>query len=72
MREVLVPPFAESVSEGDVRWEKKVGDQVKEDDVLCEIETDKVIYKNVYPYCGTIIIKRLYTYFLLLFFMNTI
>lgn len=37
-----MPPFAESVSEGDVRWEKKVGDQVKEDDVLCEIETDKV------------------------------
>lgn len=38
----MVPAFAESVSEGDVRWEKKVGDQVKEDDVLCEIETDKV------------------------------
>ncbi|XP_053985980.1 dihydrolipoyllysine-residue succinyltransferase component of 2-oxoglutarate dehydrogenase complex, mitochondrial isoform X2 [Hylaeus volcanicus] len=37
----MVPAFAESVSEGDVRWEKKVGDQVKEDDVLCEIETDK-------------------------------
>lgn len=42
IKEVIVPPFAESVSEGDVRWEKKVGDQVKEDDVLCEIETDKV------------------------------
>lgn len=42
IREVIVPAFAESVSEGDVRWEKKVGDQVKEDDVLCEIETDKV------------------------------
>ncbi|KAF3430834.1 hypothetical protein E2986_08850 [Frieseomelitta varia] len=42
--EVVVPAFAESVSEGDVRWEKKVGDQVKEDDVLCEIETDKVYF----------------------------
>ncbi|KAK9294469.1 hypothetical protein QLX08_010925 [Tetragonisca angustula] len=41
IKEVVVPAFAESVSEGDVRWEKKVGDQVKEDDVLCEIETDK-------------------------------
>lgn len=37
-----MPAFADSISEGDVRWEKKVGDQVKEDDVLCEIETDKV------------------------------
>ncbi|KAG7202573.1 hypothetical protein KM043_009769 [Ampulex compressa] len=41
IKEVVVPAFAESVSEGDVRWDKKVGDQVKEDDVLCEIETDK-------------------------------
>ena len=42
MKDVVVPAFADSISEGDVRWEKKVGDQVKEDDVLCEIETDKV------------------------------
>lgn len=42
VREIVVPPFgAESVTEGDVRWDKKPGDQVKEDDVLCEIETDK-------------------------------
>ncbi|KYN19524.1 Dihydrolipoyllysine-residue succinyltransferase [Trachymyrmex cornetzi] len=27
IREVVVPAFAESVSEGDVRWEKKIGDQ---------------------------------------------
>lgn len=42
IKEIVVPAFAESVSEGDVRWEKKIGDLVKEDDVLCEIETDKV------------------------------
>lgn len=41
---MVVPPFADSVSEGDVRWERKVGDQVKEDEVVCEIETDKVNY----------------------------
>lgn len=40
-RDVVVPAFADSVSEGDVRWEKKVGDQVAEDDTVCEIETDK-------------------------------
>lgn len=38
----MVPPFAESISEGDVRWEKKEGDQVNVDDVICEVETDKV------------------------------
>lgn len=38
---VMVPPFADSVSEGDVRIEKKVGDAVQEDDVVMEIETDK-------------------------------
>jgi 2-oxoglutarate dehydrogenase E2 component (dihydrolipoamide succinyltransferase) len=38
---VNVPPFADSVSEGDVRWEKKKGDHVAEDEVVLEIETDK-------------------------------
>lgn len=40
-QDVLVPTFADSVSEGDVRWEKNVGDQVAEDETVCEIETDK-------------------------------
>eukprot|EP00088_Acartia_fossae_P008434 TRINITY_DN14027_c0_g1_i1.p1 TRINITY_DN14027_c0_g1~~TRINITY_DN14027_c0_g1_i1.p1 ORF type:complete len:460 (+),score=136.29 TRINITY_DN14027_c0_g1_i1:28-1407(+) len=35
------PPFADSISEGDVRWEKQVGDSVSVDEVVCEIETDK-------------------------------
>lgn len=35
------PPFADSISEGDVRWEKQVGDTVAVDEVVCEIETDK-------------------------------
>nr|CAD7586313.1 unnamed protein product [Timema genevievae] len=38
---VVVPNFADSVSEGDVRWEKAVGDQVSVDEVVVEIETDK-------------------------------
>lgn len=41
-KDVVVPPFADSVSEGDVRWEKNVGDAVSEDETVCEIETDKV------------------------------
>ncbi|KTF77798.1 hypothetical protein cypCar_00035953, partial [Cyprinus carpio] len=42
---VKTPAFAESVTEGDVRWEKAVGDTVSEDEVVCEIETDKVSTK---------------------------
>ncbi|RWS28333.1 dihydrolipoyllysine-residue succinyltransferase component of 2-oxoglutarate dehydrogenase complex-like protein [Leptotrombidium deliense] len=38
---VSVPQLAESISEGDIRWEKAVGDAVKEDEVIGEIETDK-------------------------------
>ncbi|XP_058790076.1 dihydrolipoyllysine-residue succinyltransferase component of 2-oxoglutarate dehydrogenase complex, mitochondrial [Phymastichus coffea] len=53
-KDVVVPPFAESVSEGDVRWEKKVGDQVKEDEVLCEIETDKTSVPVPSPASGVI------------------
>lgn len=54
MKEVVVPPFAESVSEGDVRWDKKIGDLVKEDDVLCEIETDKTSVPVPAPGSGVI------------------
>jgi len=35
------PPFADSISEGDIRWEKQVGDSISVDEVVCEIETDK-------------------------------
>lgn len=30
---VVCPAFAESISEGDLRWEKKVGDTIAEDEV---------------------------------------
>ncbi|XP_055542895.1 dihydrolipoyllysine-residue succinyltransferase component of 2-oxoglutarate dehydrogenase complex, mitochondrial isoform X2 [Wyeomyia smithii] len=38
---VKVPPFADSVSEGDVKFDKKVGDAVAADEIVMEIETDK-------------------------------
>lgn len=38
---VKCPAFPESVTEGDVRLEKKVGDAVAQDEVVMEIETDK-------------------------------
>ncbi|XP_049858367.1 dihydrolipoyllysine-residue succinyltransferase component of 2-oxoglutarate dehydrogenase complex, mitochondrial [Schistocerca gregaria] len=51
---VTVPPFAESVSEGDVRWEKAVGDAVSEDEVVLEIETDKTSVPVPSPAAGVI------------------
>lgn len=38
---LLCPAFAESISEGDIRFEKAVGDSVSVDEVVCEVETDK-------------------------------
>lgn len=48
------PAFAESVTEGDVRWEKAVGDSVAEDEVVCEIETDKTSVQVPAPSAGVI------------------
>ncbi|CAL8316155.1 unnamed protein product [Merluccius merluccius] len=51
---VKTPAFAESVTEGDVRWEKAVGDSVAEDEVVCEIETDKTSVPVPSPAAGVI------------------
>ena len=43
MSDILVPTLGESVSEATVaRWTKKPGEAVKKDEVLVELETDKV------------------------------
>lgn len=51
---VKVPPFADSVSEGDVKFTVKVGDFVKADDVVMEIETDKTTVGVPAPFGGVI------------------
>ena len=35
---VVCPAFAESITEGDLRWEKAAGDAVAEDEVKLEIQ----------------------------------
>src|SRR5438876_11363437 len=41
--DVLMPQMGESIAEGTVsKWLKKVGDQVKRDEPMFEISTDKV------------------------------
>jgi 2-oxoglutarate dehydrogenase E2 component (dihydrolipoamide succinyltransferase) len=53
MVDVVVPVMGESVSEGTLgAWTKKPGDAVKKDDVLVEIETDKVALEVSAPADG--------------------
>ena len=43
MTDIVTPALGESVTEATVaRWAKKPGDKVKKDEVLVELETDKV------------------------------
>ena len=53
--EVRVPTLGESVSEATIAtWFKKSGDQVEVDEMLCELETDKVTVEVPSPVAGTI------------------
>jgi len=51
---VNCPAFAESITEGDVRWEKGQGDQVEEDETVAEVETDKTSIPIPSPSAGVI------------------
>ncbi|XP_030034270.2 dihydrolipoyllysine-residue succinyltransferase component of 2-oxoglutarate dehydrogenase complex, mitochondrial [Manduca sexta] len=57
-QDVMTPSFPDSVSEGDVKLDKKVGDSVAADEVVLEIETDKTAIPVMAPSHG--IIKELY------------
>lgn len=48
------PTFAESIKEGDIRFEKKVGDHVKQDELIAKIETDKTAMEIHAPKAGII------------------
>jgi 2-oxoglutarate dehydrogenase E2 component (dihydrolipoamide succinyltransferase) len=53
--DVMVPTLGESVSEATVStWFKKVGDPVAADEMLCELETDKVSVEVPAPAAGTL------------------
>ncbi len=55
MSDVMVPTLGESVSEATVStWFKKVGDLVKQDEMLCELETDKVSVEVPSPVTGVL------------------
>src|SRR6266404_630002 len=55
MVEVKVPQLSESVSEATLlQWKKKAGERVELDEVLIEVETDKVVLEVPAPAAGTL------------------
>ncbi|MFK7881985.1 2-oxoglutarate dehydrogenase complex dihydrolipoyllysine-residue succinyltransferase [Roseobacter sp.] len=53
--DVMVPTLGESVTEATVStWFKAVGDSVAQDEMLCELETDKVSVEVPAPAAGTL------------------
>ena len=54
--EVKVPQLSESVAEATMlQWKKKVGDAVAIDEILIEIETDKVVLEVPAPSAGVLV-----------------
>jgi 2-oxoglutarate dehydrogenase E2 component (dihydrolipoamide succinyltransferase) len=55
MTDITTPPLGESVTEATVaRWTKKAGDAVKKDEVLVELDTDKVSLEVAAPADGVL------------------
>ncbi len=54
--EVKVPQLSESVAEATLlQWKKKVGDTVTADEILIEVETDKVVLEVPAPSSGVLV-----------------
>ncbi|ASK26667.1 2-oxoglutarate dehydrogenase complex dihydrolipoyllysine-residue succinyltransferase [Neisseria chenwenguii] len=54
--EVKVPMLSESVSEGTLlEWKKQVGEAVARDEILIDIETDKVVLEVPAPQAGVLV-----------------
>ncbi|MEJ2818563.1 biotin/lipoyl-containing protein, partial [Caulobacter sp. CCG-8] len=55
MADIMTPALGESVTEATVaRWTKKAGEAVKKDELLVELETDKVSLEVVAPADGVL------------------
>ncbi|MEB5475836.1 2-oxoglutarate dehydrogenase complex dihydrolipoyllysine-residue succinyltransferase [Acinetobacter pollinis] len=55
--EIKAPVFPESVADGTIAtWHKQVGETVSRDEVICDIETDKVVLEVVAPADGSLVL----------------
>jgi 2-oxoglutarate dehydrogenase E2 component (dihydrolipoamide succinyltransferase) len=55
MIEIKAPEFPESIADGEVAvWHVEIGESVKRDDILVDIETDKVVLEVVAPADGVL------------------
>jgi len=55
-KEFRFPDVGEGITEGEVvRWLVKEGDEIKADETLAEIETDKAVVEMPSPYSGTVL-----------------
>ncbi|MEY4254086.1 MAG: dihydrolipoyllysine-residue succinyltransferase, component of oxoglutarate dehydrogenase complex, partial [Pseudomonadota bacterium] len=54
--EVKVPQLSESVAEATLlQWKKKVGESVSADEILIDVETDKVVLEVPAPSAGVLV-----------------
>lgn len=55
MADIKAPVFPESVADGTIAvWHKKAGEAVKLDEIIAEIETDKVVMEVIAPVSGVL------------------
>src|SRR5690625_7616698 len=55
IKEVLVPELSESVAEATLlEWKKQPGEAVEADEILIEVETDKVVLEVPAPASGVL------------------
>ena len=54
--DIVTPTFPESIQEGTVaKWHKRPGEPASRDEVLVDIETDKVVIEVVAPMDGSLV-----------------